>query len=83
MESAAGQGGQALLHEGCPAVDQPGDLRAVRARPSGHRVNVRLVVLPDVRGISAGHRALLAHPRDRDRRVEPSGEGDPDTFTDR
>ena len=83
VERPAGQGGQTLLHQGRPAVDQPGHLGTVRAGPPGHRGDVRLVVLPDVSGVGAGHGALLAHPRDRYRGVEAAGEGDPDAFADR
>ena len=83
VEGAAGEGGQALLDQRRLAVDEPGDLRAVVARAAGHRGDVGLVVLAEVGGVGAGHRALLAHPRDRHRGVEAAGEGDADAFTDR
>ena len=41
MERAAGQRGQPLLHEGRAAVDQPGDLGAVRAWPARGRTRCR------------------------------------------
>ena len=83
MERPAGQGREPLLHQGRPAVDQPGGLRAVRRGAPGHRGDVRLVVLADVGGVGARHGALLAHPRDRYRGVEAAGESDTDTFADR
>ena len=83
VERAAGQRGEALLDQRGPAVDQAGDLGAVGGGPAGHRVDVRLVVLADVGGVGAGDGALVAHPRDRDRRVETAGEGDADAFADR
>ena len=83
MERAAGERGQALLDEGRLAVDQAGALGAVGAGPAGHRRDIGLVVLAEVGGVGVGHRPLLAHPRDRNRRVKAAGEGDTDTFTDR
>jgi len=83
MERPAGQGREPLLHEGRPAVHQPGGLRAVRRGTPGHRGDVRLVVLADVGGIGARHGTLLAHPRDRYRGVEAARKSDTDTFADR
>ena len=82
VERAAGQRREPLLDQGRPAVDQPGDLRAVRGGAAGDRGDVGLVVLADVSGVGARHRALLAHPRDRYGGVEAAGEGDPDAFAD-
>ena len=82
MERPAGQRGQALLDQGRAAVDQPGDLGAVGLGPAGDRRDVGLVVLPDVSGVGARHRTLVAHPRDRDRGIEPAGESNADPFTD-
>ena len=44
--------------------------------------DVGLVVLADVGGVGARHRALGAHPGDRDRGVEAAGEGDADALAD-
>ena len=82
VEGAAGQGREALFDQGGLAVDQPGDFGAVGLGAAGHRVDLRLVVLADVGGVRAGHRALLAHPGDRHGGVEASGEGDADAFAD-
>ena len=83
VERAAGQRGQPFLDQGGAAVHQPGDLGAVLLGPAGHRADVVLVVLPQVGGVGAGQRALAAHPRDRDRGVEPAGEGNADALADR
>ncbi len=82
VEGAAGQGGQPLLDQRQLAVDVPRDLGAVLDGPVGHTGDVALVVLPDVGGVGAGHRALLTHPGDRDRGVEATGEGDADALAD-
>ena len=65
------------------AVDQPGLLGAVRLGPVGHAGEVGLVVLAEVGGVGVRDGALLAHPGDGGRRVEPAGEGDADAFADR
>ncbi len=82
MEGAARERADALLDERGTAVDQAGELGAVLERAAGHRVDVGLVGLPDVAGVGAGHGALVAHPGDRDRGVEASGEGDADALAD-
>jgi len=83
VEGAAREGGQALLHEGRLAVDQPGALGAVDGGPPGDGRHVGLVELAEVGGVGVGHRPPLTHPRDSHRRVQAAGEGDPDAFTDR
>jgi hypothetical protein len=80
VERAAGQGREALLDQLAAAVDGAGDLRAVLLRAGGDAADVGLVVLPDVRGVRARDRAVLAHPGDRDGGVEAAGEGDADAL---
>src|SRR5690606_30404563 len=82
VERAAGQRGQPLLHQHRAAVDHAGELGAVRQRTTGHRRDVGLVVLAEVGRVGAGHGTLVAHPRDGDGGVEPTGEGDADPLTD-
>src|SRR4029078_7372756 len=57
-----------------------GDVRAVVERPLRYAGDVGLVVLADVGGVGARDRALVAHPGDRDRGVQASGERDADAF---
>ncbi|MNW68114.1 hypothetical protein D3C74_468120 [compost metagenome] len=83
MERAARDRGQPLLHERCAAVDETGQLGTVGHGAARHGVDVRLVVLPDVGGVGAGHRTLVAHPRDGDGGVETPGEGDADALAGR
>lgn len=71
---------EALLDERGAAVDQAGELGAVRLGAARHRGDVGLVVLADVGGVGAGDGTLVAHPRDRDRGVEAAREGDADAF---
>ena len=80
VEGTAGHRGQALLDQHRAAVHGAGQLGAVLQGALGDAVDVGLVVLADVGGVGAGHRTLLAHPGDRDGRVEPSGEGDADAL---
>ena len=82
VERPARDGGQALLHERVPAVDEPRELGAVLPGAVGDRVDLGLVVLAEVGRVRAGDRALLPHPRDGDGGVETSGEGDADAFAD-
>ena len=77
------EGGQALLDQRRAAVDQPCGLGAVGETAVGHGGEVGLVVLPDVGGVGVGDRAVLAHPRDGDGRVEAARERDPDPLADR
>ena len=81
VERAAGQGRQPLLDQRTPAVDGARDLGAVGEGPARHALDVGLVVLAEVGGVGARDRALVAHPRDGDRGVEPAGEGDADALS--
>ena len=83
VEGATGDRREPFLDEGVPAVDEPGELGAVLPRPVRHRLDLGLVVLPEVRGVGAGDRPLLPHPGDRDGCVEASRERDADTLADR
>ena len=83
VERPAGQRRQPLLDERGAAVDQPRELRAIGPGAPRHRVDVGLVVLPDVGGVRAGDRSLVTHPGDGYRRVETAGECDADAFADR
>ena len=82
VERAARQRGEALLDQRALAVDGAGDLGAVLQGAARHAVDVGLVVLPDVGGVGARDRALVAHPGDGDRGVEAAGEGDADAPAD-
>ncbi len=82
VEGTAGECGQALLDQRLAAVDQPRDLGAVGLCAAGHRVDVGLVVLADVGGVRARDGALVAHPGNRDRRVEAARERDADALAD-
>jgi hypothetical protein len=70
VERTAGQRRETFLDERGTAVDETRDLGTVRTRATGDGLDLGLVVLPDVRGVRAGHSALLTHPRDRDGGVE-------------
>ena len=83
MEGAAHQGGQALLDQGHPAVDEASVLGAVRAGAVGYGGEVRLVVLADVGGVGVWDGAPFTHPRHRDGGVQPAGERDADALADR
>src|SRR3954464_593774 len=65
------------------AVDEHRLLRAVQAGTAGDGADVGLVVLAEVGGEGVRDAAVLAHPRDRAARVEPTREGDPDALADR
>ena len=82
VEGAATHRDQALLDQGRAAVDGAGELGAVGEGAPGHLVDLGLVVLPEVGGVGAGDRPLLAHPGDGDGGVETSGEGDADALAD-
>ena len=82
VEGTAGQGGEALLDQRGTTVDGARDLRAVLQGTRRDAGDVGLVVLPDVGGVGARDRSLVAHPRDRHRCVETAGEGDADAFAD-
>ena len=82
MECAACEGDEALLNERCPAVDEARELCSVCHGTARHRIDVGLVVLPDVGGVGAGDRALVAHPGDSHRGVEAAGEGNADALAD-
>ena len=62
------------------AVHQARELGAVLDGPARDRVDVGLVVLPEVGRVGAGHGALVAHPGDRHRGVEAAREGDADAL---
>src|SRR6201999_627259 len=83
MERTASQGGESLLARLAPTVDPAGPRGAVLDRPLRYPGDVEFVVLPDVGGVGAGHRALGPHPGDRHRGVQATGEGDADALTDR
>ena len=79
VEGAAGERGQPLLDQLRPAVDARGrSRRRTRRARAGYAGDVGLVVLPDVGGVGARDRALVAHPGDRDGGVEAAGERDAD-----
>src|SRR5690606_4265840 len=83
VEGTAGEGHQSLLDQLRATVEQAGQLGAVLLGATGDGGDLGLVVLPDVGGVGARDRPLLAHPRDRDGGVETSGEGDADALADR
>ena len=78
VEGAARQCGQTFLDQRGAAVDHPRLLRPVGEAAVGDGAEVRFVVLRDVRGVGVGDGAVLAHPGDRDGRVQASRERDPD-----
>jgi MSHA biogenesis protein MshM len=49
---------------------------------AGDRLDVVFIRLPEVAGVRAGDRALVAHPRDGDGGVETTGERDADALAD-
>ena len=61
----------------------PGTARRRTGVPGPECIDVRFVILADVGGVGARHRALLAHPGDCDGRVETAGKGDTDPLADR
>ena len=82
VEGTACHRRETLLHEQVLAVDQARELGTVLERATGHAVDIGLVVLPQVGRVGARHRALVAHPGDRHRSVEPPGEGNTDALAD-
>ena len=82
VERPALQRHQALADQLGAAVDDAGRLGPVLPGPLGHALEVGLVGLTEVGGVGVGDRALVAHPGHRRRRVEATGEGDADPFTD-
>ena len=68
------------MNELLAAIDEACDLGAILLGPLGNGFEVGLVGLTQVGGIGARDRALLAHPGNRDRRVEASGECDADAL---
>ena len=83
VERTARERGEPLLDELTTAVDDARQLGAVLHRAVGHSGDVRFVVLPDVGGVGARHRALGAHPGDGHGSVQAARERDADALADR
>ena len=82
MEGTASQRSQTFIHEGCLAVHQSRQFSPVLRRATGHRIDVRLVVLADISGVRARHGPLVTHPGHGHRSVQTTGEGDADALAD-
>src|SRR5690606_11851133 len=80
VEGAGRERRKSFLDERGLAVHGARDLGAVLERAARDLVDLGLVVLAEVRGVGARDRAAVAHPRDGDRGVEPTREGDAHPF---
>ena len=83
VKSATGNCGQCFFDQRLAAVNQTACFSAIFGSSGWNRVDVVFVVLPEVRGVGERNSTLLAHPRDRHRCVEATGERDADLFADR
>ena len=82
VEGATLQRHEPLAHQLGPAINEARSLGAILQRAAGNVIEIRLVVLAKVRGIGKRHATLVAHPRDRSRRIEPTRERNSDALAD-
>ena len=80
VERAALDGGNALVDQLRPAIDQARDLGAIGLGFARDVVVVGLIGLAEVGRVGARDRALGAHPVHRGRGVEPAGKRDADAL---
>ena len=83
VESTTLQSNEAFLNEGSTAVNQPSNLSTVFEGAARNAVDVWFICLAEVGGVGARDSTLFAHPRNSNRGVETSREGDTNALTNR
>src|SRR5690606_34484831 len=61
-------------------INEAGDFSTVVFRTIDDALDIWLIVLANISGVSAGDRTVFAHPCDGNRRIETARKGDTDAF---